>query len=136
MLAGTARPVPQPPVSPTRPARRLVAADTSCRAWLDADLDEAWRLLRAVGPILSWPPVRRRDVGWLAFATERSAEVGPKPPGRIDRDARGFFLTHRQGRIYLRWRWLPRAWWLALRRKGAPAGGTIALEIAAGLSGL
>lgn len=136
MLAGTMRPVPQPPVSPTRPARSLVAADASSRAWLDADLEEAWRLLRAVGPILNWPPVRRRDAGWLAFATERAAKVGPEPPGGIGRDERGSFVAHRQGRIYLRWRWLPRAWQLALRRKGAPAGGTIALEVAAGLSGL
>jgi methionyl-tRNA formyltransferase len=136
MLAGTARPVPQPPVSSTRPARRLVAADAASGTWLDADLDEAWRLLRAVGPVLSWPRARRRDLGWLAFATERSREVSSVPPGRIGRDARGSFLAHRQGRIYLRWRWLPRAWWLALRGNGMPAGGTIALEVSAGLPGL
>ena len=136
VLAGEALPVPQPTVSPTLPARRLLAADTAPRAWLDADLDEAWRLLRGVGPVLRWPPARWRDAGWQAFATERSPAVSTLPPGRIGRDARGSFLAHRQGRIYLRWRWRPRAWRLALRSKGMPAGGTIALEVAAGLPGL
>ncbi|MGD9511604.1 MAG: methionyl-tRNA formyltransferase [Geminicoccaceae bacterium] len=136
MLAGTARLAPQPETSPTRPARGLIPADAAGGVWLEADLDEAWRLLRAVGPILNWPPARRRDLGWLAFATERSAGVSPVPPGRIGRDERGSFLAHPQGRIHLRWRWLPRAWLLALRRKGSPGGGVIALETAAGLSGL
>jgi hypothetical protein len=58
------------------------------------------------------------------------------PPGRIGRDALGSFLAHPQGRIDLRWRWRPRAWLLALRRNGSPAGGAIGLETAAGLSGL
>ncbi|MFO1047350.1 MAG: formyltransferase family protein [Geminicoccaceae bacterium] len=136
VLAGTARPAPQPPVSPTRPARRLLAADAAPRAWLDAELDEAWRLLRGVGPVLRWPPARWRDAGWQALATERSCAVSALPPGQIGRDERGSFLAHRQGRIYLRWRWRPRAWRLALRSRGMPAGGLIALEAAAGLPGL
>ena len=136
VLAGTARPVPQPSASPTRPARRPLAADAAPRVWLDADLDEAWRLLRGVGPVLRWPPARWRDAGWQAFATERSRAVSARRPGSIGRDERGSFLAHRQGRIYLRWRWRPRAWRLALRSKGMPAAGIIALEAAAGLPDL
>jgi hypothetical protein len=70
----------------------------------------------------------------LAFVTGSSPEPSGMPPGRVGRDGRGWFLAHPQGRLRIRWRCLPRAWLLALRRRGAPAAGVIAIERSAGLS--
>ena len=134
VLAGMARPVPQPPASPTRRARRFVAGDPVMTAWLDLDLDEACRVLRGVGPLLDCPSPSGCAGGYMAFVIGSWPEPSGMPPGRVGRDGSGWFLAHPQGRLRLRWRWLPRAWLLALRRRGAPATGIIAIESAAGLS--
>ena len=133
VLTGTARPVSQPRASPTRRARRFVAGDPVMTEWLELDLHEACRMLRGVGPVLNCPSPSWRAMGHLAVVTGSSFEPSGMPSGRVGRDGRGWFLAHPQGRLYLRWRWLPRAWLLALRRRGAPATGIIAIETAAGL---
>ncbi len=132
LLAGTAQPIPQPAASPTRRAVRLHAADPALTAWADWDLERAWRVLRGVGPLLGCPPPLWRDLGRLAYVTAKSAQPSWLPPGHIGRDAKGLFLAHPQGRLYLRYRWLPRAWLLALRLRGAPANGITTAEKLAG----
>ena len=52
-------------------------------------------------------------------------------PGTLGRDGAGRFLAHPQGYLRLRYRWAPRAWLFALRRRGVPAAGLIAAETAA-----
>ena len=52
-------------------------------------------------------------------------------PGTLGWDLEGGFLAHPQGYLRLRYRWAPRAWLFALRRRGVPAAGLIAAETAA-----
>lgn len=131
VLTGQARPVPQPARSPTRRAVRLRTPDPSLSDWKSWHLERAWRVLAGVGPLLDCPPSRWWHLGWQARIVGGSAEPHRVEPGRIGRDREGWFLAHPHGRLRLRFRWSPRAWLLALRRRGAPAFGVIAGETAA-----
>jgi methionyl-tRNA formyltransferase len=131
VLTGEALPVPQPPRSPTRKAVRPRMPDPSLADWQSWDLERAWRVLAGVGPLLDCPPSRWRHLGWQARVVGRSAEPHGLEPGRIGLDRAGWFLAHPLGRLRLGYRWSPRAWLLALRRRGSPAFGIIAAETAA-----
>ena len=130
-LEGRARPVAQPAQSPTRRAVRLHAADAGLTDWPSWSLDRAWRVLSGAGPLLDCPPARWRDLGWMASVVGMTPGAHGLVPGTLGRDEAGRFLAHPQGYLRLRYRWAPRAWLFALRRRGVPAAGLIAAETAA-----
>ena len=129
-LEGRARPVAQPAASPTRRAARLHAVDASLTDWPAWGLERAWRVLSGAGSLLDCPPARWRDLGWMATVVGMSSGPHGLAGGTIGRDRQGRFLAHPQGRLHLRYRWAPRAWLLALRRRGVPASGIVASETA------
>ena len=130
-LRGTLEPIPQPEASPTRRARRLRREDRDLILWRSWSLEQTWRVLRGVGPILGWPRARWRDLGRVPVIEGMAAGPPGLPAGAVGRDADGPFLAHSAGRIRFRYRWAPRAWLTAVRRRGAPASGLIAIEKAA-----
>ena len=99
--------------------------------WPSWSLDRAWRVLSGAGPLLDCPPARWRDLGWMASVVGMSPGSHGLVPGTLGRDREGRFLAHPQGYLRLRYRWAPRAWLFALRRRGVPAAGLIAAETAA-----
>jgi hypothetical protein len=105
LAAGGTRRLPQPAASPTVRARRLAPGEARRLIdWEGWPIERVWHVLRGTGPWLGPldpPPGRsRRSPGWIVGDYVRTPAYGGVP-GAVARDADGYFVVHREGKVRL-----------------------------------